>query len=89
MYFALKSYQGFLMISLVPKCPLFSGMCSFSLGGGLGSVLCYPDTTALVGALAFLEGVPPTAMRVFTNVQPGLEPKHSSVEVNLSRDAGM
>lgn len=34
-----------------PPCPLFSGTCSFGLGGGLGSVLSCPNTTALAGAL--------------------------------------
>lgn len=64
-------------------------MCSFSLGGGLGGVLCHPDTMALAGALAFLGGASLSAMRVFTKMQAGLESKHSSVEVNLSRDAEM
>lgn len=49
----------------------------------------HPDTMALAGALAFLGSALLSTMRVFKKRQPGLETKHSGIEVNLPRDAGM
>lgn len=77
------------MINPVPTSPWFNGMCSFSLVGGLGGILCILTQWPWLEHSHSRE-VPCWERWGFSRRgSQGLETKHSGAQVNLPRDAGM